>query len=174
MRDIATLFREYARLDLRRHDQGLSIPEHERWSKLRELLDRELGRDGRSRAVGSRRSAERVETRLTCRWASGETAEEAVLANLSTGGAFIRTEWPLPVGAGLRLCIQLEDSGVEIRVRGVVVSNHVDARGSLRAPGMGIRFVRVEGEALERLSALYSTALERGRKKLEPVEPPPS
>ena len=42
MRDIATLFREYARLDLKRLDRGLSIRELDRWSLHKERPDLEV------------------------------------------------------------------------------------------------------------------------------------
>jgi hypothetical protein len=81
---------------------------------------------------------------------------------------FIRTAWPLPVDTALCLDIQLEESGEEIVVHGVVVSNNMDARLDTSARGMGVRFVRVDQRVLEQLSALYSDELSRDIDGLSP------
>jgi uncharacterized protein (TIGR02266 family) len=168
MNDVTTMFREYARLDLMRLDQGLTLVEHERWSALKRTLDERFGRTPRPPGGGDQRSAQRVETRLNCAYSAGEDRREAVVSNLSTGGVFIRTAWPLPVDTALCLDIQLEETGEEIVVHGVVVSINMDARLDTAVRGMGVRFVRVDQRVLEQLSALYSNELSRDIDGLSP------
>ncbi len=167
MRDVVTLFRQYARLDLKRHDRGLSVRELETWSLLKERLDKILG--GPSGVHERRRSSIRVPTRLNCSYASRHEFGEAVISNLATGGVFIRTRRPLPVGAPVRLRIRLEDAKQEIDVEGVVVSNNVGPRFE-NTEGMGIRFARVANDVLEQISALYATELEQETERLARTE----
>jgi len=157
MHDVATLFREYARLDLKRLDRGLCVRELERWSVLRERLDHEF----KGAAADRRRSSKRVQTRLTCSYATRHDLGEAVITNLATGGVFIRTSRPLPVGETLVLRICLEDTGSEIEVEGVVVSNNIGPRLEPGTKGMGVRFSRVASDVLEQIGALYAQELQR-------------
>ena len=158
MRDIAAQFREFARLDFARLNQGLSVLEHERWAKLKAALDRSLPSSPRAKAGAgrNRRSANRVATRINCSFASGDNQCKAVVSNLSMGGVFIRTDWPLPVGAEIRLAIRLEDTGRDVSVEGTVVSNNVDVERAGAVHGMGVRFVRVAADVAEQLGALYA------------------
>lgn len=158
MRDIAAQFREFARLDLARLNQGLSVFEHERWAKLKASLDRSLPASpgARARAGKNRRSANRVATRINCAYARGHDQCEAVVSNLSTGGVFIRTHWPLPIGTEIRLAIQLEDTGREVSVEGMVVSNNVDIKRGEGVRGMGVRFARVTADVAEQLAEAYA------------------
>lgn len=169
MRDIVTLFREFARLDLMRQDQGLSVVEHERWATLKAVLDERVGRESDAPPNRTRRSAKRVQTRINCSFSANEGSCDAVVSNLSTGGVFIRTDWPLPVDTLVQLGIRLEDTNREISVRGRVVSNHVNPSGDTAERGMGVRFMQVTPEALEQLSVLYSDELARDSKPLEPL-----
>lgn len=164
MRDIAAQFREFARLDLVRLNQGLSVFEYERWAKLKASLDRSLrGSSGaRARAEKNRRSAKRIATRINCAYASGHDQRQAVVSNLSMGGVFIRTDWPLPIGSEIRLAIQLEDTGLEVSVEGVVVSNNVDVSRGVDVHGMGVRFVRVAPDVAEQLAAVYAEKISPG------------
>ena len=120
MRDIAAQFREFARLDLARLNQGLSVIEHERWAKLKALLDRSLsGSPGAgARAGKDRRSASRVATRINCAYASGDDQREAVVSDLSTGGVFIRTHWPLQSAPRFDSPSSWKIRGVEFRSKG--------------------------------------------------------
>lgn len=172
MRDIAAQFREFARLDLARLNQGLSVFEHERWTKLKASLDQKLPRSAGAGAKAgtktgaktgkNRRSSSRVATRINCAYSSGDDHCEAVVSNLSTGGVYIRTLWPLAIGAEIRLAIQLEDTGREILVEGLVVSNNVDVSRGEDVRGMGVRFARVDSDAAEQLSAVYAAKVSAG------------
>ena len=83
---------------------------------------------------------------------------------------FIRTDGPRPVDTVLRLKIRLEDAGSEISVEGVVVSNNVGADLEFGVRGMGVRFVRVDGQVIEQISSLYSEELVRDTKRLVPCD----
>jgi len=164
MSDIAAQFREFARLDRARQKQGLSVLEHERWVKLKAQLDQTLARSPGKEPGENRRSVERVATRLNCAYASGGNQCEATVSNLSTGGVFIRTEWPLPIGSELRLSIHLEDTGQDVTVEGLVVSTNVDVTLGSPVHGMGVRFARVAPEVADQLSAVYATEAARSRR----------
>jgi uncharacterized protein (TIGR02266 family) len=159
MRDAVAVFREYAHLDLRRIDQGLSVKELERWQLLKHALESEFGRP---RAHGSdRRSSKRVVTRLNCSYASSHELRDAVITDLATGGVFIQTLCPLPVGSELKLRIRMKNSNSEIEVDGVVVSNNVGPHFEAGVRGMGVRFARVGVDVVEQISVLYAEELRR-------------
>lgn len=162
MSNIAEFFREYARLDLRRLNRGLSVEEHDRWSKLKLKLDGEFPK---AEPSSSRRSAKRVQTQLNCSFSTQSDTCDAIISNLSTGGVYIRTEWPLPVDSLLRLQLRLEDSGKNIIVSGIVVSNHVQVEEGRRTPGMGVRFVQPDPSVVEEISSLYSQECTRESKE---------
>jgi uncharacterized protein (TIGR02266 family) len=157
MRDIVSLFREYACLDLRRMDQGISVPELERWALLKGILDRKL-RGSEKRHELDRRSSKRIATRLRCSYASREELHRASITELATGGVFIATTSPLPIGTKMALRIRIEDTNAEIEVDGVVVSTNLSPDFEPGRKGMGIRFSMVTQEAVEAIAELYATA----------------
>lgn len=65
--------------------------------------------------------------------------------NISRGGTFIGTDKPLPIGTRLRFRISVPDVPVPINLTGEVA--WIAPAG--QSPGMGIRFVDLEGEARE-------------------------
>jgi len=65
--------------------------------------------------------------------------------NISRGGTFIGTDKPLPIGTRLRFRISVPDVAVPINLTGEVA--WIAPAGD--EPGMGIRFVDLEGEARE-------------------------
>jgi uncharacterized protein (TIGR02266 family) len=160
MRDIGSVFREYARLDLRRMDQGLSVPELERWGLLKGILDHKL-RGSEKRRQLDRRSSKRIATRLRCSYASCEELRRASITQLATGGVFIATTSPLPIGTKLTLRIRIEDTDAEIEVDGVVVSTNLSPDIDTGRKGMGIRFSMVSQKSLEAIAELYATEAQR-------------
>lgn len=157
--DVGTLFREYARLDLKRVSAGLTVREFERWNKLRDQLDHRLGTT-ESTAYQERRSSRRVPTRLRCSFGSRKELQEAAITNLSTCGVFIRTRSPAAVGTPLELRIHIQEGAIDIQVEGVVVSTdfHPDQPGK---QGMGVRFSTASAEAIEEISRLYAREAQR-------------
>ncbi len=113
------------------------------------------GRPGRRRIVVSFR----VPTHLICSFSIHDEAERAVVTDLSKGGAFIRTDAPLPIGSKIELKLMI--TGDEpITVRGSVVSNHVDLDLAGADRGMGIHFEGMSPEVLSRIEFLYQAKLE--------------
>ena len=160
MKDMVSLFREYARLDLIRMGPGLSVTEFESWMRIKSILDQQLPtRSGSFRH--ERRSAKRIPTHLRCSYSSSDEFRNAGVTQLSTGGVFISTLSPLPIGSDMVLRIVLEDSGAEIEVAGVVVSNNVDGDLMPGARGMGVRFSMVKPEMIDAISDLYAQELGR-------------
>jgi len=160
VQDIASHFREFARLDMQRMGEGLSISELERWSALRTALDRELAQQKFARG-DERRTTPRVNVRLICSYASSEQMRSAVVTNLNTGGVFVETKTPLPIGAILDLRIRVEESDFELEVQGVVVSQNICPKRGTLAQGMGVRFSHVSSQMIEELSALYAQEASR-------------
>jgi uncharacterized protein (TIGR02266 family) len=158
MLEIVPTFREFARLDMKRRSDGLSVSELERWARLRRLLDRKL--PGAKRP--ERRSAVRVPTRLICSYATDDELRRAAVTNLASGGMFICTSSPLAIGTALALSIRIEKTAAEIEVEGVVVSNNVGPGLDPGAAGMGVRFSKMSPEVIDALSDLYANEAERG------------
>ena len=72
---------------------------------------------------------------------------EQQLANLSTGGIFIRSKTPLPRGTLLVFEFQLEDGASLIKGVGRVVWTRSPEASGDEPPGMGIKFIRIEPES---------------------------
>ena len=96
-------------------------------------------------------------------YSDGETTSRGVTSNIGVGGAFVLTESPLPVGTDLRISLTVPTAGDEVietdaQVRWVVTAEQADERHSA---GMGIKFMRLDVEALLLLSE-YFASLTRG------------
>lgn len=107
---------------------------------------------------GRARAGRRVE--LSYRLSGDENAEtsRAVTSNIGVGGAFVLTESPLAVGTTLRVSIDVptteETIETDATVRWVVTPETAD---ELHAPGMGIKFQRLDVEALLSLSEYFAS-----------------
>lgn len=159
MEDLTSLFREYARLDRQRTGDGLTVPELERWSQLKRALTLRFSPGLDPREVDRRRSV-RVPTRLRVRYETGTGFERSHLTNLSRGGAFVQTEFPLPVGSPIRLRVEIEPENDEIELPGQVVQSYSGPSQADERTGMGIRFMELSPEAEERLADLYERVIE--------------
>jgi hypothetical protein len=79
-------------------------------------------------------------------WQEGaQSPQSGTLSEISTGGCFIETTWPLPIGTHIELHLKTHE--VEVEVKGVV--GYLDPSG-----GMGIVFSQVSSEAREHLQQL--------------------
>jgi uncharacterized protein (TIGR02266 family) len=163
MSDLSNLFLEYARLDRQRTRGGLSVAELERWSELKRVLNRQFSPGIKSQHV-DRRDSVRVPTRLACTFNSLDSFQDALITNLSRGGVFIQTQTPLPVGTPIQLRLQIADTGSELEVAGVVVSNNVGPALGTAAKGMGVRFSEEVPEMLKQIDELYERAGARLKK----------
>lgn len=154
MDDLSVRFLEYARLDRKRSDEGLTVAELERWGELKRALTLHFSPGLDPREVDRRRSV-RVPTRLRVRYAVGPGFERSPLTKLSRCGAFVETRQPLPVGSRLSLRIAIEESGEEIEVPAVVVTSHRGPAFDEGEIGMGLRFADLPPETAKRLGDLY-------------------
>ena len=74
------------------------MEELERWSALNRRLNRHFSPE-LDEELADRRQSVRVSTCLQCSFESFESFEHALITSLSSGGVFIETVSPLPIGA---------------------------------------------------------------------------
>ncbi len=98
----------------------------------------------------------RTEMPATSDGSDAAEGEEAWIADLSQGGAYVRTERPLPLGTDLRLDVRLP-TGRRLDAPATVVR--------AEAAGMGVRF-RLEQEGEEALGAAMAHIAARPRRAL--------
>ncbi len=84
-------------------------------------------------------------------WLAGDSPLRGAASDLSLGGSYLDTIFPLPIGTNLELKLQLEDT---LLVLGTVVTSDPQV-------GNGIRFSRILPEDLEQLRIF----LEAGEKE---------
>jgi uncharacterized protein (TIGR02266 family) len=107
---------------------------------------------------GRARAGRRVE--LEYRLAGDEAGEghRAVTSNIGVGGAFVLTGSPLPVGTDLLISLTVPTAEAPIetnaQVRWVVTADEAD---ELHSAGMGIKFLRLDVEALLQLSEYFAS-----------------
>lgn len=107
---------------------------------------------------GKARAGRRVE--LEYRRAEEPEAEpsHAVTSNIGVGGAFVLTEHPLEVGTDLVVTLTVPTADVpietEAQVRWAITPEDAD---ELHSPGMGIKFLRLDVEALLQLSEYFAS-----------------
>ena len=157
--ELGMLFVQYTRLERKRTREGLSVAELERWSALKRKLSQRFS-PGLNSDQPDRRETVRVPTSLHCNFESIGSFGNAYITNLSSGGVFISTVSPLPIGSKLKLRIQIVDTGAEIEIPGVVVSNNVGSGFSTENRGMGVRFSELAPMVMEQIHRLYSKAVE--------------
>ncbi len=90
---------------------------------------------------------------------SGEDGEvSATTRDIATGGMFVSTPEPMPVGTSVRFVLQLgsEDEPAEVEGEATVVWVRPEAGGADQPAGMGMQFSRVEPPGEERLALLFS------------------
>ncbi|MCE2558010.1 MAG: PilZ domain-containing protein [Acidobacteria bacterium] len=104
----------------------------------------------------SRRLLREVVVRLT---ASGQDGELSGLTrDIATGGMFVSTPTPMPVGTSAHFVLQLgsDDEPADVEGEATVVWVRPEAGGADQPAGMGMRFSRVEPPGEERLALLFS------------------
>ena len=87
-----------------------------------------------------------------------EAAIRAVTSNIGVGGAFVLTSDPLPIGTLLRVSLTVPTTEqvieTDARVRWVVTTETAD---ELHAAGMGVKFQRLDVDALLLLSEYFAS-----------------
>ncbi len=156
--EVGMLFLQYTRLERKRTREGLNVTELERWSALKRRLNKRFS-PGLQESQADKRESVRVPTNLHCSFESIGSFESASISNLSSGGVFISTVSPLPIGSKVELKIKISQTGAEIELPGVVVSNNAGPDLSTEKRGMGVRFSELTPEMLEQIHALYANTI---------------
>lgn len=95
---------------------------------------------------------------------SDELTEGQAL-NLSGGGAFVRSDAPLPRGTQVKLELNLEPIGKVAYVEGTVVWTRPKMPDPQFPSGMGIRFDEPDDEALRHITETIEALARRRRSK---------
>ena len=104
----------------------------------------------------SRRLLHEAAVRLS---APGEDGELSGLTrDIATGGMFVSTPAPMPVGAAVHFVLQLgsDEEPADVEGEATVVWVRPEAGGADQPAGMGMQFSRVEPGGEERLALLFS------------------
>lgn len=164
MQNMPSRFLEFFRLERKRASSGLSVPELERWTKLKQEIDHHRQKtqgEQAPRPDREQRSSPRIHTKLHCSYASTSDFEDAIITNLSAGGVFISTSSPLPIGETVQLHLHVGSSKDSIEVQAIVVSTNAGHKLDAAAMGMGLRFSRMSSEIVKEVHDLYERELER-------------
>lgn len=154
MRDVASQFREYARLDKMRADPGLSPTELERWK----LLKRKLGQHfspGLPDKVADQRESVRIPTKIAVSYPNEGELARCLMTNLSRRGVYLSTPHMMDIGVHFELGIHIDNPPLDLTIPVEVISNHVGPGFQSGEPGMGLRFLDTSPETEAKLSKLY-------------------
>jgi uncharacterized protein (TIGR02266 family) len=104
----------------------------------------------------SRRLLREVAVRLSALGEDGELS--ALTRDIATGGMFVSTPAPMPVGAAVHFVLQLgsDEEPADVEGEATVVWVRPEAGGADQPAGMGMQFSRVEPAGEERLALLFS------------------
>ncbi len=111
----------------------------------------------------NRRRYTRVPTRQmrSCFLAQGVGPANGWVVDISLGGVFLRTSWPLPVGEQLAIELPRAGQSAPVCVRGRVVSSSPLGTHAARS-GMGVRFDALDPLTLSQLRELISSLAPAG------------
>jgi Tfp pilus assembly protein PilZ len=160
MGKLSALFLDYARLDRKRTDEGLTVEELEHWSYLKRSLTLHFSPGLNLREVDRRRSI-RVPTCLHVTYDTEGGFEGGSLTKLSRNGAFVPTTAPLPPGSEVLLRIHVEEDGTELEIPGEVITSQSHPSFGEDQVGMGIKFSKMPPETAKRLGDLYESMIHR-------------
>lgn len=132
MRGPQDLLREYALINRKRKDCGISPLEYQRWLDLRRQLERAFP-DRPPLAAGG-------ETRLRVEFSTLKKLADAVMWNVRPVGLFVHTPFAPDHGTRLVLILVIEETGETHETPVIVVSNNVGPEFSTTSLGMGLRF----------------------------------
>jgi uncharacterized protein (TIGR02266 family) len=104
----------------------------------------------------SRRLLREAAVRLTVPGGDGELS--GLTRDLATGGMFVSTEAPMPVGTAAHFVLQLgsDEEPADVEGEATVVWVRPEAGGADQPAGMGMQFSRIEAPGEERLASLFS------------------
>ena len=121
----------------------------------------------------NKRASPRVDADFTLRF---ETVDQLALAygtEISTGGMFLATNEPLPVGRELRVRLVMPETLTEITMRARVVHSRSQGEADVTGlpAGMGVSFVELDAAARARLEAFVADRI-RAQEARAPAAPP--
>ena len=169
MSNMPGLLRAFLALDKRRKAGGLSPTDMARWSQLKSALNRHFEPSIKEQHERSRESV-RVPLDLNVNFESRGEVRKCMMKNLSTGGIFVATESPLPLGTPFNVRIRIERTGEEIELPGEVVTVGASANLAEEKHGMGIRFVHLSEAQCEQIAEFSEQAMQ---KAIEEIGDPP-
>lgn len=150
------LVREYGRLERKRTQDSVTPREFERWSQLRDRLEKKFPQGDRP-AGSERRQNLRLPTRMLVDYRSKGDLESALIRNISRGGLFIVTDRSAPVGSHITLLVRVE-GGAPVELSAEVASTNIkDEQGQL---GMGCKFGALSAEQQQIVEEMFATALD--------------
>jgi Tfp pilus assembly protein PilZ len=152
VQDHLALFREYAELERKRSDLGVTPLEYQRWLDL----DGRLGARFRKAQNGDSQSNLRGKTRLCVEFRTPEQFRDAYMNELNRGGVFVNTPFAPEIGTELVLCVRILTTQQLFELPGVVASNNVSDGFSTELLGMGVHFKRLEPETRLALDDLFA------------------
>jgi len=83
---------------------------------------------------------------------------EMLMMNMSLGGAFVRTDQPVPPGQPVMLRIYLREDDHPISVAGDVVWWRAPGQG--KEPGMGVKFTQMTPDELKKFKEFLANLIE--------------
>ncbi len=146
--DPQELLREFAALNRRRRDEGISPLELQRWQDLHRQLQRAF--PGRPPLATGGRVRVRIELN------GEEELRDSIMTNMRPVGLFVHTPFAPEAGYRFSLRVFVKASGETWDGDVEVVSHNVGPDFSTASLGMGLRFTKSESTlaaALERLQA---------------------
>jgi len=154
------LLREFGALDRRRDRAGLTLLECQRWVDLKRTLSKHYPQ-GEAPVGAERRRHVRLPMRLLAQYETRDQLHESLITNVSRGGMFISTAFPLEIGTEFILCIRIDTTGEAIELPCEVVSHNIGPDLSTSMLGMGLRFGRLAEAQRTAVDDLFDIAVEQ-------------
>jgi uncharacterized protein (TIGR02266 family) len=166
MSDLLPLLREYGLLDRKRHGDGVTPREYQRWTELKLRLGRQIPQ-GEPPGGRERRQHLRVPMRMLVQFKTHQQLQEAIITNISQGGLFISTAFAPEIGTVFTLCLRVDATREAVDVPCEVVSANVGDGFTTQDFGMGVKFMNLNPKQREIVEALFAAAT---RSKLDAGE----
>ena len=107
--------------------------------------------------MDERRVDERVDIEVEVRYRTIQDFLAAYSRNISGGGLFVRTPQPQPLNQRVQLKFTLPGLDHRFEMGGIVVWSNVSPRSSF-PPGMGIKFVQITRDDIDRIQEFVRNA----------------
>jgi len=88
---------------------------------------------------------------------------KSYMMHVEQGGVFIKTDTPLPLETPVLLKISLPDMAEPIEAQGAVVLSSPRAEKGYFSKGMGIKFVTISPEDLEKILSIVESDKEKAK-----------